>query len=378
MTSLSVATAASGRREPWQDLLIIDVDVHVHETPEALAPYCEKPWRLALENLKNIPENYLDQPGFSPRADYMAPFPGGYEKRFVLDPASMRQELDALSVDIGILFPDNLLRLALLPQADYAAAVAAAYNAYLMEQWADPDRGLLACVTAAPQDPVKAAAEIRRYADQPGVIGVYLPSAGVSPLWGHRMYDPIYEAAQEVGLPVLLHGAVVVHPVFPCQLEQFDTYLARHTFGHTLGMMANLVSMVTTGVPVRYPDMKICFAEAGLAWVPFIAMRLDKEYNMRRRDVPFLTERPSEYVKRMYFATQPVEEPKDLGKLEEIIDLFDGDDACMFASDWPHPDFDHPRRVAQMLRNEELRAKVMGLNAKAFFGLDEQGRRASG
>lgn len=375
MSSITAQDAPASSAETWKDLLIIDADVHVHETPEALEPYCAKPWRYAVENLKNIPENYLDQPGFSPRADPMAPFPGGYDKRFVLDSAQMRRELDNLSVDIGILFPDNLLRLALLPQTEYAAALAAAYNAWLMEQWADPAQGLLACVTAAPQDPQGAAAEIRKYAGHPGVVGVYLPAAGVSPLWGHRMYDPIYEAAQETGLPVLLHGAVVIHPVFPCQLEQFDTYLARHTFGHTLGMMANLVSMVTTGVPVRFPDLKICYAEAGLAWVPFIAMRLDKEYNMRRRDVPFLTERPSEYVKRMYFATQPVEEPRDLRKLEQIIQLFDGEDVCLFASDWPHPDFDHPSRLARMLSSEDLRAKVMGLNAQKFFGLDEQGRR---
>jgi predicted TIM-barrel fold metal-dependent hydrolase len=375
VTTTTTATAPDATREAWQDLLIIDADVHVHETPEALAPYCAKPWRLALENLRNIPENYLDQPGFSPRADPMAPFPGGYEKRFVTTAEQLREELDGLSVDIGILFPDNLLRLAILPQVEYATALAAAYNEWLLTEWADPSRGLLACVAAAPQNPAAAVKEIEKYAKEPGVVGVYLPSAGVSPLWGHRMYDPIYEAAQDAGLPVLLHGAVVIHPVFPCQLEQFDTYLARHTFGHTLGMMANCVSMVTTGVPVRFPDLKICFAEAGLAWVPFIMMRLDKEYNMRRREVSFLTERPSEYVKRMYFATQPVEEPKDLRKLEDIIRLFDGDDICLFASDWPHPDFDHPRRLAQMLPSEELRAKVMGLNAKTFFGLDDEGRR---
>jgi hypothetical protein len=26
-------------------LTIVDVDVHAHETPAALAPYCEMPWR---------------------------------------------------------------------------------------------------------------------------------------------------------------------------------------------------------------------------------------------------------------------------------------------------------------------------------------------
>jgi predicted TIM-barrel fold metal-dependent hydrolase len=276
---------------------------------------------------------------------------------------------------MGVLFPDNLLRLALLPQAEYASALARAYNEWIVSEWADPANGLLACITAAPQAPLDAAAEIEKYADHPGVVGVYLPSAGVDPLWGHRMYDPIYHAAEEASLPVLLHGAVVVHPVFPCQLQGFDTYLARHTFGHTLGMMANLVSMVTTGVPVRFPRLKIAFAEAGLSWVPFIMMRLDKEYSLRRRDLPFLTDRPSKYVRDMYFVTQPIEEPENLRKVEDIIRLFDGDDIIMFASDWPHPDFDHPSTFAKMVRSDELREKIFGLNALKFFGLNEHGRR---
>ena len=35
--------------------------------------------------------------------------------------------------------------------------------------------------------------------------------------------------------------------------------------------------------------------------------RLDKEYLDRRREVPFLEEWPSHYLREMYFATQPVE-----------------------------------------------------------------------
>ena len=31
------------RRTPLSDLLILDSDVHVHESPGALAPYCDGP-----------------------------------------------------------------------------------------------------------------------------------------------------------------------------------------------------------------------------------------------------------------------------------------------------------------------------------------------
>jgi predicted TIM-barrel fold metal-dependent hydrolase len=362
-------------RKRWQDHFIIDADVHVHDAPDALARYCATPWKRALEHLTTVPDRYLDLPGLSPRAEYMAPFPGGYEKRSVESSSQLRTELTELAVDIGVMLPDNLLRLALLPQAEYASALARAYNEWVVSEWADPSQGLLTCIAASPQAPSDAAAEIERYAGNPAVVGVYLPAAGVDPLWGHRMYDPIYAAAEAANLPVLLHGAVAVHPVFPCQLQGYDTYLARHTLGHTLGMIANLVSIVTTGVPVRFPNLRIAFAEAGLGWVPFIMMRLDKEYTLRRRDVPFLVDRPSTYVRRMYFVTQPVEEPEDTRKVEDIIRLFEGEDNVMFASDWPHPDFDHPQTIAKMIRSEELRGKIFGANARVFFNLDDAGHR---
>ncbi len=358
----------------WQDHLVVDVDVHVHEMPEALARYCPMPWRKALEHLASVPERYLDLPGFSPRAEYLAPFPGGITPRAVTTREQMINELGELSIDVGILFPDSLLRLAMLPQKEYATALAEAYNAWLLNEWGDTKQGLLLCLAAAPQDPEWSAREIERYGGEDAVVGVYLPTAGVAPLWGSRSYDPIYAAAEAVGLPVLLHGATVVHPVFPCQLEQFDTYLAQHTLGHTLGMMVNLVHMVTTGVPVRFPNLKIAFAEAGITWVPFIMNRLDTEYLLRRREVPFLTDRPSVYVRKMFFATQPIEEPQDRRQIEQFLSLFGGEESVMFASDWPHPDFDHPSKVAQLLPTETIRKKILGENACRFFGLDERGR----
>jgi predicted TIM-barrel fold metal-dependent hydrolase len=59
---------------------------------------------------------------------------------------------------------------------------------------------------------VDAAREIRKYAKEPGMVGVFLPCAGLERLWGHRQYDPIYEAAEEADLPVLLHSVTVSTP----------------------------------------------------------------------------------------------------------------------------------------------------------------------
>src|SRR4029078_11582622 len=163
-----------------------------------------------------------------------------------------------------------------------------------------------------------------------------------------RSYDPIFEAAQETGLPVFLHSVRTMHPVFPFNTNRFETIFGVHSIIHTFSLIVNLVSMMETGVPVRYPDLKIVFTEGGLGWVPWIMLRMDKEFLERRRDVPFLKERPSHYVQQMYFATQPIEEPEHMKDMATLFSLFDAESHVLFASDWPHHDFDHPSKVLQI------------------------------
>jgi predicted TIM-barrel fold metal-dependent hydrolase len=379
--AISIAAMVRSRavaRTPLSDLLIVDSDVHVHESPGALAPYCDAPWDVALRNVADVPERYLDIPGFSPGGDgtLTARFPTSHEAtRMVHTPAQMVAELREIHVDLALLFPDHLLKLPVLPQADYAAALARAYNAWLVDQWTSRHDALLGAIVACPQDPVDAAAEIARYADEPSVVAVYLPCAGLDPLWGDRRYDPIFDAAQQARLPVLLHAVTVTSPVFPFNNHGFDTEFARHATSHTFSIISNLVSMVSTGVVVRFPELRIGVTEAGISWMPFLCNRLDKEYLERRREVPFLKERPSTYVKRVYVATQPIEEPERLRDLVTLMELFDGEDTTIFASDWPHHDFDHPMKLNQVPFSEEQRRKVFGENALRLFGIDASGRR---
>lgn len=364
-------------RETLADITVVDADVHVHDTPPALVPYCDMPWRKSLETIGNGPFGYLTIPGYSPVFGGAGPvWPGGHDTtRTVFTPAQMRDELGKLHIDIAVLFPDNLLLLALFPQREYAAALARAYNRWLIDKWCDRERGLKGVLVVAPQDPLDAAREIEKYKDEEGIVGVYLPCAGLSPLWGHEMYDPIFAAAESAGLPVLLHAVLTLVPAFPFNLHQYETVFSQHAMAHSWSMMANLVRMIETGVPVRFPRLKICFTEAGVSWVPYMMMRLDKEYLERRRDVPILEKPPSHYIRKFYFGTQPIEEPEDPRDLVKLMETFDGENRILFASDWPHHDFDHPSKVFNLPLSPEGRRKIMGGNALEFFGIDSAGRR---
>jgi predicted TIM-barrel fold metal-dependent hydrolase len=351
-------------------LTIIDVDVHAHDTPAALAPYIEMPWRKTLEYLATVPERYLDVPGYAPTLALTPSFPNsaGDRRQTVATAAQMRQDLDDLGIDIAVIFPDYLLKHPAVKQDDYAVALARAYNRWLVQEWLGQDNGLKGTILAPHHSPEAAAAEIKRYASHPDVVGVFLPTCCVEPLYGHHRYDPVYAAAQEAGLPVMLHSVLAVYPTFPFNLEGFESTFGSHSLAHPLALVANLVSMMETGVPARFPELKIAFTEGGVSWVPWIMLRMDKEYAERRREVPALADRPSHYVRRMFFATQPVEEPEHLGDMATLLTLFGGEDSVCFASDWPHHDFDHPSKVLQIPLSDSVRRKIMSENAVRLLG----------
>ena len=295
------------------------------------------------------------------------PIAGSPPYRSVETAADMRRGLDDLDIDVGILFPDHLLLFAALPNREYATALSHAYNRWLVEEWLQEDNGLYGVALACPQNPEDSAQEILRMAKNDRIVGIYLPTAGVHPLWGDRKYDPIFAAAQETDLPVCLHSVTITTPQFPYQLDQFENHFARQVLSHSFAMMANLTSIMHTGAPARYPGLKVIFTEAGIAWVPYMMWRMDKYYNEYRRHVPFLDRRPSDYMReRMWFATQPVEEPDDLSQLVETIHQI-GDDRILFASDWPHHDFDHPKAIMKLPASQELKRQIMGLNALNAF-----------
>jgi uncharacterized protein len=366
----TTSTIERSERLTLADMVVVDADVHVNDPPGALAPYCDLPWRLSLEALHGASYPYLQVPGFAPNLRLDPPIQGSHAYRSVDTAAEMRAELSELEIDIGILFPDHMLAFATLPNIEYATALAQAYNRWLMEEWLLKQPGLYGVVLAAPQNPEAAAREIERYANEERVVGIYLPTAGVNPLWGHRNYDPIMAAADATGLPVCLHSVTVVTPAFPCQLDQFENHFARQVLSHSFAMMANLTSLIHSGVPARYPNLRVVFTEAGIAWVPYMMWRMDKYFNEYRRTVPFLEQRPSDYIReRMWFATQPIEEPDNSKDLVATIDLIGGPERIVFASDWPHHDFDHPRTIMKLPMPADAKRKIMGENALQLFGI---------
>ena len=363
-----------------RNMRIVDCDVHVRELPNELVGYCEMPWRKAVENIpresgfESAVGNMFALPGLSPGAgDGVEPlWPGGQNRpQFETSPTQCRQDLDSFGIESAILFPDHLLKINLLANGDYAMALARAYNRWLIDKWLSTTKGFYGAICTNPKDPEGSAQEIRELGKKNKMVCAYLPASGVNPLFGDAKYYPIYEAAEEVGIPVAFHGLAIIHPVFPSQLDQFNE-VGVHGFGHSLQMVVNFMHLMANGIPARFPELKISFNEGGLSWVPWIIMRLNNEYfEWRGRLLPFLKERPSHYLKNFRFSTQPAEEPDNPADYLKLMELI-GDGSCeniIYASDWPHHDFDHPTRLLNYPMPDKVKRNILGENAAQFFDI---------
>ena len=58
-----------------------------------------------------------------------------------------------------------------------------------------------------------------------------------------------------------------------------------------------------------------------------------------------------------------------------VIPAIGGPERILFASDWPHHDFDHPSKVHQIPFTNEVRRKVFGENECRLFNIDAGGNR---
>lgn len=133
---------------------------------------------------------------------------------------------------------------------------------------------------------------------------------------------------------------------------------------------SQVISLVCEGTFVKFPELRIVLIEGGFAWLPALMWRLDKNYRGLRDEVPWLKKLPSEYIIEHFRATtQPMEEPPNVHYLLQILDMIGSDDFLMFATDYPHWDFDAPNQAIPSVITGKLRERIMWKNAATLYQL---------
>jgi uncharacterized protein len=344
---------------------IVDIGPHLAETPTDLARFCDLPWRHAVANGTTTPPPWNVDGALYPRITKPS------KPMSARTPTELTEYLGALGIDLAVVLPGPLLKLALIHSSEYAAALARAYNQWLTETWLRGGDGIYGAIIAAPHAPEDAAREIERYGGDARVVAAVIPIAGLSTLLGGRRFDPLYAAAETRDIPVILHG--VEHLMTPStanQVTQFASDFDQRTMEHSLIYMAHLTHLVGTGVLARFPRLRIVFLGGGLSWLAHLMLRLDKEYSENRRDVPFYNDRVSLTIRQqVWVGTHPLERMDDPRDLDDLIRISCGIDRVLYGSQWPDPQFDSPDRVAAALTGDGGR-KILSANALKLFGID--------
>lgn len=288
------------------------------------------------------------------------------------DPAFLKEQLiDAYGIEYAILNGSGNLGANVHSNADFAVAYAQAFNDDLIDTWLSMSPNYRGSMMIAPQDVPRSVEEILRIGSHPQIVQVLMSSASPT-LFGKRHFWPIYEAAASLGLPVAVHpgkeGNGITLPTasgYPSYYIEWHTILATSYINH-------LVSLICEGVFEKFPNFKFVLIEGGIAWAAPIMWRLDKNYKALRSEVPWLRELPSEYMKRhVRFTTQPIEEPANINHLLQIFEEIDAYNTVMFASDYPHWDFDDPNEVLRGIP-EDLRRRIFRENALELYGLPDR------
>jgi predicted TIM-barrel fold metal-dependent hydrolase len=351
---------------------VIDCDVHQNfNSLQDLLPWIDPPFRPYLERggytgyqLPNYPwvhvggfmmGDSVPENGGVPGSDY---------------DTLRRQLLDAHEVEYAILTGEDILNVSCMPHPQLAAAIATAYNRWLIDDWLPRDERLKGSMVVATQDAERAAAEIRAVGDHPDVVQIIVGGGAVSG-YGDPRFLPIWQAATDMGLPVAVHvGGEGLGITPPPSATGYPAYYAEwHTLLPTV-VQSHLVSLICHGVFERLPEMRLVIVETGVAWLPGLLWRLEANWKALRAEIPWVKRPPSEIVaEQCWFTTQPLEQPARGRYLHQVLETIDGlQDRLMFATDYPHWDFDTPRLVERRLP-KEWRAKAMSENARGLYGL---------
>jgi uncharacterized protein len=360
----------------FDDMLIVDVDAHHYENEcmDDILPYVENDVirQLAVAGRAKgrgslVPSGAI---GFQDMGGRITRYPlrssEKTEKGKMRDVQLGHRWMDAMSVDYSCLFPTLMLSIGLHPDPDMEVELCWAYNRWLTEKALPESDGRFYSMLSLPlSEPDAAMRQIETFAGRKGVSGFMITSVRGLPVH-HNRYMKVYRALEERGLPLSFHSAInPTEPVF----KTLNRFASVHGLGFPFYNILHVTNWVTNGIGERFPKLAVIWIEGGLAWVPFLMQRLDHEFMLRPSEYPLLKKKPSDYMRDMYYASQPMENV-DREALECTLRMINADTQLLYASDYPHWDFDLPSSIWDLpFLSEKAKHNILGGNAARLFKL---------
>jgi uncharacterized protein len=330
---------------------------------------------------------------FSPHGYYTAAQGSGamwaIERGGVMRPGELRpttvalrlSDMDRDGADISIMYgPTDPMAIV---DSELRRLCYQAYNDWLSEFCAARPERLIGVPQLSMEDPLAARDELVRLAKRGGLRHVNLLASRADPPVYDDAWEPFWALAEEVGIPIGFHLAVLVKKSRLDETQRGAANLvvtvasryAQEPPG--IQLLEPMTGLIFNGVLDRHPKVKIVMAEAGLAWVPSMIQGLDIWYQ-RSRDGRRLTGEkpialpellPSEYFHRQIWISF-VDDPLGVKMVGNVLDA----DKVMFGSDYPHPASTWPNSQAAIAAQQESLPpatvqKITRDNARTLFGI---------
>jgi len=374
-TKLLAHAAEQARARKYEDMLIVDCDAHHYENENfnEILPFIENDVLRQLTMSGRAKGRHSIVPGQVGYQDM-----GGRVTRYPLrmtektDPGKLRDVqlgerwMDAMGVDYSCLFPTGMLNVGLHPQKEMEVELCWAYNRWLTEVVLPENHGRFYTQLALPlSDPEASLRQVETFGGRKGVTGFMVTTVRTLPVHDNALMK-VYRAIEERGLSLAFHsGPNWGEPVF----KGLNRFISVHALGFSFYNILHCTNWVINGMGERFPKLPVIWIESGLAWIPFLMQRLDHEYMMRPSEAPLLKKKPSDYMRDMFYSTQPME-IQDMEALETTFRMMNAETQLLYASDYPHWDFDLPSTIYDLpFLTDKARHNILGGTAARLFGL---------
>ena len=380
-TTKILAHAAKQRDQyGFKDILIVDADCHHYETESMrdIVEFIEDP--VLKQNAKmqtsvgtGVQNSLL--PGRVGEQNLAGRITRYSLRKFEKTPEGVGRRpaeitlrsMDAMGVDYSCLFPTPMLSLGLHPEGEVENQLSWAYNRWATEKMIPHEPRIKVMPYLPFNDPDATYRTIKEFGDRKGVIGFLVTSVRYKPVYDNALMKS-YALLEEMGKPLAFHAAYNWNDRF---FSTTNKFLVAHAFGFTMLNALACANWVINGMNERFPKLKVIWIECGVAWVPWLMQRLDNEYRMRSSECPALKKLPGDYLRDMYYTTQPLEVPDDLDILKMNFKMMNAETQLLYASDYPHWDMEVPGRIYGLpFLSEQAKRNILGENARRVFNLD--------
>lgn len=390
LTETLANASRQAQERKFSEILIVDTDAHHMETTNApwrdVCKYIEDDTvRLRVDNAMALRPN-RGAPGSMIPDNLGDRHLGGRIQRLGLRPtdihdgefgeaASVKRAVESMGIDYTILFPTQLINIGVLPEIDVQVHTMWAYARWLTEELLPAEPTIKTMVCLPFNDPDACLRMVREFGERPGVLGFVIGGTFHQPVHSKK-YLRVYAEIEALGKPIAFHSAYNWRDRLT---EQFNKFLSAHGVGRTLYNMVHLTNWTINGIPERFPKLKVIWIESGVTFVPFLMQRLDAEYMMRSSEAPMLRKLPSEYMREYFYTSQPLEKTVHQDALALTFDMINADSQLLYASDYPHWDFDLPSVIYDLpFISEETKRNILGESALKLFNLERPAKYNAG